>query len=563
MRKDHLRTTHTKAHEVSPMFRRLTLPALALAAYVATSSCSALAQAVPGLGRGAGAVEAQARSGAAGADDAVRRAILAGPQAPKTIYEVRERLLARGGKLETHIVANRGHENPEGGSFSFFESYTGPMEGGVVGAGELFIGFFSERAGDDLQVQQGFAPGLMIELISWDYTKQMYNFWELVGTGEGSEWKYRGDSQDVLADVARVNLGQGRPEFGAKLRCSGCHTLGGPIMKELPAPHNDWWTVAHRLELGTLKLAQAPDADVARRTAASLFRGARDAANLARLVKAGTDRLLVARARRTGDGQNLRQELRSLFVPMEMNLASDERPFRARAGGSVQLPAGFFVDERLAGARRGPAVATAAFSDALRDAGSRFAADEAPGLAETRHAFLVPVRSYVDQRQLDALVGRGVLDEELVADVLAVDLTSPLYSAPRAALLRHVPTSARDVAELRAKLVASLAGDRSPAARELLANLTDPARNLASHRKRALAFLGACDQARASREALAGWLRIASQRRKEVAAAETSQNPRGTILEPGFRVIFPEDRLNATPGALRLREADCGCEAAR
>lgn len=543
------------------MFRTLALPALALVASLALVGCAGLAQAT-GSGRGPGMLAAQARNGVASADDAVKRAILAGPTAPKTIYEVRERLLARGGKLETHIVNNRGHENPEGGSFSFFESYTGPMEGGTVREGELFIGFFSERAGDDLQVQQSFQPGLMIELIAWDHTKRMYNFWELVGTGSGSEWKYRGDSQDVLADVARVNAGAGKPDFGAKLRCSGCHTLGGPIMKELPAPHNDWWSDAQKLELGSLKLASTQDPDVAKRTAAQLFRGAKDASNLARLVKAGTDRMLAERARRAGDGQDLRQELRSLFVPMEMNLASDVKPFRGRTG-DVQLAAGFFVDERLTGARKGPAVPATAFGEALRAAGSRFAADEAPGLAETRHAFLVPVRSYVDQRQLDALVARGVLDEELIADVLAVDLTTPLWSAPRAALLRHVPAAARDAGELKGKLVASLAGDKSPAAKELLANLTDPARTAAAHRKRALAFLTACEKASASREALAGWLKVASQRRKEVAAAETSQNPRGTILEPGFRVIFPTDQLNSRPGALRLRESDCGCEGTR
>src|SRR5260221_4651890 len=40
----------------------------------------------------------------------------------------RSRLEKRGGKLKTHIVANRGHENPGLGSFSFFETYTGPMK---------------------------------------------------------------------------------------------------------------------------------------------------------------------------------------------------------------------------------------------------------------------------------------------------------------------------------------------------------------------------------------------------------------------------------------------------
>jgi hypothetical protein len=542
---------------------RLLATATTLAAVLATAGCGRPSGPFSGGARDGAALAAQARSGAAGADDAVKRAILPGAKPPATIFEVRERLLARGGKLETHIVANRGHENPEGGSFSFFEAYSGPMEGGVVKRGELFIGFFSEREGAKLAVQQRFDPGLMIELIAWDYTKRKYNFWELVGTGQGSAWKYRGDSADVLDDVAKINTGAASADFGAKLRCSGCHTLGGPIMKELAAPNNDWWTDAHKLELGSLKLAAADDPDLHARAAAGLFRGAKDASNLASLVKAGTDRLLAERARQGGDGQDLRQELRSLFAPMEMNLASDGRPYRERAGGEIALPAGFFVDERLAPGAKGPAVATARYADALRQAGSRFAADEAPGLAETRHAFLVPVRSYVDQRQLDALVGRGLLDEELIADVLAVDLTTPLYSAARASLVRHVPAAARDAADLRAKLQASLAGDRSPAARELLANLTDPTRTAAAHRKRALAFLAACEQARASKEALAGWLRIASQRRAEVAAAPTSQNPRGTILEPGFRVIFPEDRLAPEPGALALREADCGCGPAR
>ena len=38
--------------------------------------------------------------------------------------------------------------------------------------------------------------------------------------------------------------------------------------------------------------------------------------------------LLAARAQRGGDGQDLRQQLRSLFGVMEMNLASDARPFQ-------------------------------------------------------------------------------------------------------------------------------------------------------------------------------------------------------------------------------------------
>src|SRR5262245_17531586 len=93
------------------------------------------------------------------ADDAVRRAILSAAQAPRTTFEVRERLLGLGGKLETHIVANRGHENPKLGSFSFFETYTGPTDAGKVQEGELFLGYFSATQGDTLVVQHQFRKG--------------------------------------------------------------------------------------------------------------------------------------------------------------------------------------------------------------------------------------------------------------------------------------------------------------------------------------------------------------------------------------------------------------------
>jgi hypothetical protein len=541
---------------------RTSLPSLLLISLV-LAGCGAAGTA---LGRLQQPQALRGQAATRGLDDAVVHAILPGPQPPRTIFEVRERLQARGGTLQTHLVANRGHENPASGSFSAFEAYTGPREGGVVREGELFIGFFTERKGDAVAVQQSFAPGLMAELIAWDYTKRRYNFWELVGTGQDSAWRYRGDSLDVLADVARLNTGGAAAPFGQRLRCSGCHTLGGPIMKELPAPHNDWWTSAKGLEVKPLRLVSKYSDDLHALTATQLFNDAKDASNLARLVKLGTDRMLAERARARGDGQDARQRLRSLFTPMEVNLASDAVPFINRItdwrGAAITLPSGFFVDERLTGPQPGPAVPADAYQDALQRAGSRFAAEDGAQAArvETRHAFLVPVRSYVDQRQLDTLVTQGLLDEELVADVLAVELTAPLYAAGRAALVRHVPAQAASVSQLRAGLVASLANDPSPAARELLANLTDPTRTAAFHRRRARAFLATCRQRQGSREALAGWLTIASQRRKEVAAAPTAQNARGTILEPGFRVVFPQDRLDAKPGQWRLRESDCGCE---
>jgi hypothetical protein len=503
---------------------------------------------------------------AAPQDDGVAGGILAGGQ-PRDIFEVRRKLLGFGGKLTTHIVGNRGHENPESGSFSFFESYAGPTPGGEVADGELFIGFFTERQGDALAVQQSFDPGLMIELIAWDRTKKVFNFWELVGTGSGSQWHYRGDSNDVLADVAKINTGAGAPVFGRKLRCSGCHTLGGPIMKEIAAPHNDWWTDEGKLALGSMKLVPGASDANPQHVAAKLFAGAKDASNLARLVKSGTDRMLAERAANPPVGLTRKHQLRSLLFAMEMNLVTDARPFRERVatGAKIEIPASFFVDERLTGPQAPVAVDARVYAQALKNAGSSFAADEAPGLAETRHAFNVPARSYVDQKALDALVAAGLAHEELIADVLAVDFTTPVYSSARGSLIQLVPETATSAADLHEQLVAkaSKAPREHRAAQELLANLTDPARDAASHRARALAYLTAARNAAGDPAAVADWLEIASQRRVEVAEAETSKNPRGTILEPGFRVIFPVDALGPVPGKLMLDPATARAKANR
>src|SRR4051812_41547771 len=98
------------------------------------------------------------------ADDAVRLAILSASKEPRTIFAVRQRLLDLGGKLRTHVVANRGHDNPKRGSFSFFETYSGPRPGGTVAEGELFLGFFSHAPGGKLAVLDDASAGsLMME----------------------------------------------------------------------------------------------------------------------------------------------------------------------------------------------------------------------------------------------------------------------------------------------------------------------------------------------------------------------------------------------------------------
>ena len=74
-----------------------------------------------------------------------------------------------------------------------------------------------------------------------------------------------------------------------------------------------------------------------------------------------------------------------------------------------------------------------------------------------------------------------------------------------------------------------------------------------SPKTEAATFLKSC-QASLSSPASApnrSW-RFLAQRRAEIAASEISKNPRGQILEPGFRVIFPVQATTPAPGALSL-----------
>jgi hypothetical protein len=488
------------------------------------------------------------------ADDVVRRELLAAPDVPADVLAVRRHLLKRG-KLKTHIVANGGHEHPTPRDVMFmcFETYSGPGPGGKdVAEDELFLGFFIGRDGQTLTVRPDF-----MELIAWDRSKGLYNFWELIS----GRWHSRGNSRDVLDDVAAINMGAADPKFGNRLRCSGCHTLGGPIMKEMAPPHNDWWTTKHGLPLKPWRLQEGTDQSNPRQLAAHLFKGASDASNLSEQVKSGIDRLLKGDA--WWQGRRPKELLRSLFTTMEMNLVSDRVPFRERVqrGEAVLVPQDFFVDARLVGGQQGIAVDLKRYQEALTAVGSRFPPGAKDGTPETRHAFVVPARSYIDNRVLDGLIARGLLDEELIAAVLAIDFTTPAYSRPRDRLICYLPDGAKDVRALRDGLIEVLrkapAGDR--AAKELLANLTDPARTAASHRKAALAYLKVCAKAAGDGRAVTDWLKVASQRRGEMTAAETAQNPQGNILEEGFRVVFPSDRLGSRPGRLRLDPATGMC----
>lgn len=446
---------------------------------------------------------------------------------PKTPSEFLQVLEDAGHEVKTHMVANRGALNHSGGSFSVF---------GDVGP-ELTFGIFVEPdPRGHLVLQESFDVRLLIEVITQDRKTGLHNFWELIGDGETADWHYRGNSLDVIADVEEINMGPtDTPMFGTRLRCSGCHTGGGLVMKER-FPYNDW---RNEEPLPTGKWINSP-------RVADIAESSEPASHLDGLVRDSLRNYV--RALEEHSPETPKQWFRSVLAPLEMNLVSDTRPYLTRIveGSDVEIPAEFFVDPRLSGSLEPVQVPAKVYQQALKELGSTFAADETPGLEETQHAFLVPTVSRFDRLRTESLLERGLLEEELLLDLLAVDFTTPLYSQGRLGLMRLLPENWSTSSELREHLESQLRSRRATdeATAKLADFILDPKFDASYHRRRAGEFVDGCRQRADQVETVKEWLRLAARRRVEIQEAQTSANPRGSILEgglgsEGFRRIFP------------------------
>ena len=472
--------------------------------------------------------------------DPVARVLAEQPACPRNAIEFRELFKRSGARLEPTMVNFVGFHNPDPGAFFVFEIVSGSVGASsppvVIQRGDLLFGHFTGATNDKRLVPN--KDGLLIELIAWDPDKQFYNFYELV---DGT-WFYRGDSKDILDDIQLLHR-QRKPSerpFGTRLRCSGCHVNGGLLQKELAAPHNDWFLTARNLPLGSLK----PDASV-RAILADLV----DAGELSKLVTASARRLAdSAGYRKVLAARSMQERLRPLFCSVEVNIESDSEPLDDRKP-ALAIPSGFFVDHRLGTANI--SVQRQHYDAARQSLRSRL--PETPGRTDADHAWLTPVKAQSDIVAVDALTEQGIVNAEFVADVLAVDFTNPVFSKTRCSLLKLVPEG--QGSNFVARFQDALRGASVPGATELLSNLTSAQRDAAFHRKQAVAFLDNCKRRASDSGAVLDWSRLLAQRRVEVGASESSQNPRGHILEDPGRVVFPSTQPAAAAGRLTLTPA--------
>ena len=469
--------------------------------------------------------------GSFAAKDALSELLKGQMDCPKNVIEFRDLLLSQGLSLRPSMVANRGFHNTSLGSFSFFETVEGDSRSPRIriAEGEFFFGHFTEERAGLIELQQTPDAGaLMIELIAWDESKGAFNFYELIGDGVAGKWFYRGDSFDIFADNQKLHLQKdpAKPEFGSRLRCSACHVNGGPIMKELAAPHNDWWTEGRALPF-------SPHTESAR--VAALTRTLLPAEIFAKKVLGGLNRLNGdVRFQNYLKSLSLRERLRPLFCPMEVNFASDLRPLSSPSK-EIQIPSEFLVDSRLA--TGSGTVTRLSYLKALEAVNSRFLQDGGEGARDADHAWLTPVKADSDKLLVKDLVAQGVIDSEFVFDVLSVDFINPVTSEGRCSLLKWVPS--RFSKDWKREFQANLSAVPGASAEELLKNMTLKERNQSAHQSKAQSYLQASFANLAADGMDAKWMNLLNRRRQEIRDSEISKNPRGQILEPGFRVIFP------------------------
>lgn len=495
-------------------------------------------------------------------NDALFKLLTKQARCPGNALEFRDLVAKNGMSFKTAMVANRGFHNPlPQGSFSFFEGIVGAFGGQTLIPGDWFFGHFTAASIDNTALTSVMAPqqaatpdNLLLETLVWDPVKQVFNFYEIRGNGEGGIWFYRGDSNDIVADIKNLHRAYdpSQPIFAGpvsagkatmpRLRCSGCHMNGGPIMKELKAPHDSWWRTTRPLDFGALRIAPELKPIIENVVSADDFH---------EWIKAGDAKLLASEPywkKRTA--LSLQEQLRPIFCEQEVNLESDLEPLEG-PDMTIAAPVGAFVDPRLVPDVGAVTINKLLYVNALNAFNAQFFDYQSGNFPnsvqpvnqiDADHAFEVPVKAHSDMLVAQKLITSGLIDEKFLYDVLSVDMTRPMFSRARCGMLTLVPTGA-PATNWKLKFQQNLANSPLPAAKELVANFKDPARTPAYHRAQAKALLTRIQTNAGLQQNVNGYVRLLAERRIAVYQDQISQHPQGQIFEPGFRLIFPTMQL--------------------
>ncbi|MBK8720151.1 MAG: hypothetical protein IPN32_36420 [Deltaproteobacteria bacterium] len=341
-----------------------------------------------------------------------------------------------------------------------------------------------------------------VEVIAFDRTNAVFNYYAI----EDGEMHFFGNS----ADYMKIAQGEGA-------RCNECHPNGALNMKELAAPWVHW--EGDTTTPGADTLVDGHD-DLGSKT---------DGIELEGIVDRGNDAILATRTKTLLATNDLKQVLRPLFCAEQLNL--EEGSSSAGGGAPSSIPGGALVDSRLSfgsvsvGADVYTAAIKAAKQKVVDGSGAQLKDKSGKGVVDTHFAFVFPVVSREDQSYVDKLVELKVIDEDFKNDVLAVDMTRPVFSADRCRLLESAPSIAKLTTstgkavkslpkKIRDGFVAALAGATEGSAEAQLAGFLANTSDADAHVKAADDFFAACE-ARPKAEFMADALKVVSLRRNQ------------------------------------------------
>jgi len=459
-------------------------------------------------------------------EDALYKLLSNEIECPQHVIDFKQALEKAALKAKPTMVANRGFHNPTLGSFSFFEIVHGELNGTTIKQGDFFFGHFTKSVDNQLVLDQAFFENnLMIELIVWDPKKQLYNFYELRGAGSGSQWFYRGDSLDALQDNIYLHRDPpiNTPKFGDRMRCSACHNSGGPIMKEINLPHNDWWLSHRPLPLGS----NEPDKVVSEQISALI-----DADFLSQSVMEGIQQLENSLPYQFfKNASTLQEQLRPLFCEVEINLQSDTIPLNAAR--MVEIPSAFFISPFLY--EDTFLIDNPNYNKYLVEFDMRF---PETSRRDADHGWLVPVKGTSDIIAIESLIDKKIIDRKFAAAVLSTDQQNVIFSANRCELLKLVPQQFSS--QWLDEFLIALKSSSLPHAEALYLQLTNAEYTFEYYVNQAKNEAFRVQNALKDETEQKIIFKKLIDSRLAVFESEISKNPLGQILEPGFRVIFPE-----------------------
>lgn len=268
-----------------------------------------------------------------------------------------------------------------------------------------------------------------LQLMSWDPKKKAFNFYQRINR----LWIWAGSSFHALEPTTR-NKG---PFSG--------HVNGGPVMKELKLPWQNWSSMNAQIEATCL----SPDDPFLNHRFfkdSSLVKGAE---TLEKIIEGAFGHWNDARFEqgiKDGKISNFHYFLRQILDRKNFNLISSARSSQSiDEETTLTLPFSFFSDTEafsIVGLNlsiKPVQVSGKFYLEALTKFDFSLVSNGTKLQGDTHFAFFVPQAASEDHDLLRKMIQLELLSEKLAACLLMVDFTNPIFSLKRESLIQYIP----------------------------------------------------------------------------------------------------------------------------